>query len=179
MASDRQRRALLRELIEQMRRTNTLTVAMAQSAADRVGLNPTHLNCLNLLSLDGPLTPGQLADATGLTTASITAVLDRLEELGYVRRERDTADRRRVLVHLEYGPVEQRVAAAFTPLIRSWSKLVAGYSEEQLRLLLDFFRANQDVMAAELAALRAGRTAGRGAGRTAGRPRATRAARAD
>ena len=71
------------------------------------------------------------------------------------------------------------MAAAFTPLIRSWSKLVAGYSEEQLRLLVDFFRANQDVMAAELAALRAGRTAGRGAGRTAGRPRATRAARAD
>jgi hypothetical protein len=34
MASDRQRRALLRELIEQMRRTNTLTVAMAQSAAE-------------------------------------------------------------------------------------------------------------------------------------------------
>ena len=35
------------------------------------------------------MTAGDLARATGLTTASITGVIDRLEEGGYVRRERD------------------------------------------------------------------------------------------
>ncbi len=55
---------------------------MGQAAADRIGINATDLNCLNLLSFSGQMTAGQLAKATGLTTASITGVIDRLEEAG-------------------------------------------------------------------------------------------------
>jgi len=74
--------------------SSTTASPAAVKAAGRIGINPTDLNCLNILSLAGQLTPGQLAQATGLTTASITGVADRLEAAGYVRRERDTADRR-------------------------------------------------------------------------------------
>ena len=38
----------------------------------------------------GPLTAGQLAELTGLTTGAITGVIDRLEKAGFVRRERPT-----------------------------------------------------------------------------------------
>ena len=74
---------------ESLRRTSSFMHLMSQAAAERIGINPTDLNCLNILSLGGKLTAGQLAQATGLTTASITGVVDRLEEAGYVRRERD------------------------------------------------------------------------------------------
>ena len=57
---------------------------MSQAAADRIGINATDLNCLNILSFSGHMTAGELARATGLTTASITGVVDRLEEAGYV-----------------------------------------------------------------------------------------------
>ncbi len=55
---------------------------MGQAAADRIGINATDLNCLNILSFSGQLTAGQLAKATGLTTASITGVVGRLAEAG-------------------------------------------------------------------------------------------------
>src|SRR5690242_10555456 len=72
-----------------MRRTGSLMQLMGQAAADRIGINATDLNCLNILSFSGHMTAGELARATGLTTASITGVVDRLEQAGYVRRERD------------------------------------------------------------------------------------------
>src|SRR6266702_2767623 len=67
-----------------MRRTGSLMQLMGQAATDRIGINATDLNCLNILSFSGHMTAGELARATGLTTASITGVVDRLEEAGYV-----------------------------------------------------------------------------------------------
>ena len=77
---------------------------LGQVSAERIGINVTDLNCLNIVALAGPMTAGELARETGLTTASITGVLDRLEEGGFVRRERDPKDRRRVIVKLNAGP---------------------------------------------------------------------------
>jgi len=59
-----------------MRRTGSLMQLMGQAAADRIGINNTDLNCLNILSFSGHMTAGELARATGLTTASITGVID-------------------------------------------------------------------------------------------------------
>src|SRR5215472_13296401 len=75
-----------------VRRTGSLFQLMGQAAADRIGINATDLNCLNILSFRGEMTAGELARETGLTKASITGVTDRLEEAGFVRRERDPAD---------------------------------------------------------------------------------------
>ena len=46
-----------------------------------------------------PLTPGRLGAALELSSGATTAVLDRLERLGHLRRRRDPADRRRVTLH--------------------------------------------------------------------------------
>jgi DNA-binding MarR family transcriptional regulator len=69
-----------------------------QAVAQRLGLGGSDSQFLSLLGLHGPLTPGRLAELTGLTTGTVTGVIDRLERGGYVRRERDAADRRKVLV---------------------------------------------------------------------------------
>lgn len=68
------------------------------AVAQRVGLGVSDSQFLSLLGLHGPLTPGRLAELTGLTTGTVTGVLDRLEKAGFVRRERDVGDRRKVLV---------------------------------------------------------------------------------
>jgi DNA-binding MarR family transcriptional regulator len=68
------------------------------AVAQRVGLGPSDSQFVSLLNLNGPLTPGRLAELTGLTTGTVTGVIDRLETGGFVRRERDATDRRRVLV---------------------------------------------------------------------------------
>ncbi|MBO0885011.1 MAG: winged helix-turn-helix transcriptional regulator [Mycobacterium sp.] len=92
-----------------------------QQIADRVGLRLTDLQCINVLDLMGPSTPGELTRCTGLTTGGVTVMLDRLEKVGYVKREPNPRDRRSVLVHLNpakvqnmyayYGEINQRIAA--------------------------------------------------------------------
>jgi DNA-binding transcriptional ArsR family regulator len=100
------------------------------------------------------MTAGELARATGLTTASITGVLDRLEDGGFVRRERDPKDRRRVIVTLNPGPGLREIGPTFGPLVRAWRDAAAGYSDEELRLLLDFQQRFEGIVRDQLARLR-------------------------
>jgi DNA-binding MarR family transcriptional regulator len=95
-----ERRAkLLTELQRAAQRSTTDGILFHQAVADRLGLHVTDLRCLNLLSLSGPLTAGELGQQTGLgTTGAVTRMVDRLERAGYVRRQRDASDRRKVVV---------------------------------------------------------------------------------
>lgn len=136
------------------RKTAALMQLMGQAAADRIGLNATDLNCLNILSFSGQMTAGELARATGLTTASITGVADRLEEAGYVRRERDPKDRRRVVIRLVLERALQDVAPVFLPLILGWQGVVIRYTDDELRLIVEFYGLMEEVIRAHLARLR-------------------------
>ena len=137
-----------------MRRTGSLMQLMGQAAADRIGINATDLNCLNILSFSGHMTAGELARATGLTTASITGVVDRLEEAGYVSRERDPRDRRRVVVTLSLDQAMRNVASVFLPVMRDWRELATRYSDDELRLIVDFYGRMEQVFRNHLIRLR-------------------------
>ena len=137
-----------------MRRTGSLMQLMGQAAADRIGINSTDLNCLNILSFSGHMTAGELAKATGLTTASITGVIDRLEEAGFVRRERDPHDRRRVVVRLSLDKAVSDVASVFAPMLRDWREMATRYSDDELRLIVDFYGRVEQVFRKHLLRLR-------------------------
>src|SRR5580692_3862465 len=123
-----ERARLAMEFVAAIRQTGSLMHLMSQAAADRIGINATDLNCLNILSFSGQMTAGELARATGLTTASITGVIDRLEQSGFVRRERDAGDRRRVLVHLNVPRALGTVGPVFGPMMGAWQRIAAQYS---------------------------------------------------
>ena len=137
-----------------LRGTGSLMTLMTQAAADRIGINATDLNCLNILSFRGQMTAGELARATGLTTASITGVVDRLEEAGYVTRERDPHDRRRVVVKLVVDRAMHDVANLFLPMMRAWREMAARYSDDELRLIVDYYARVEQVLREHLDRLR-------------------------
>jgi DNA-binding transcriptional ArsR family regulator len=139
---------------ESLRRTISFMHLMSQAAAQRIGVNPTDLNVLNILSLGGRLTAGQLAQATGLTTASITGVVDRLEQAGYVRRERDRSDRRRVVINLILEPVLRDVVTVFAPMLEQWKTVADGYTDEELELIIGFQAKSEQVLRDQLIRLR-------------------------
>ena len=137
-----------------MRQTCALIQLMTQAAADRVGINATDMQCLNILSFRGQMTAGELAKATGLTTASITGVVDRLEEAGYVTRERDPHDRRRVVVKIVLDRALRDVASVFLPTLRAWREMAARYSDDELRLIVDYYGRMEEILREHLARLR-------------------------
>src|SRR5215469_10923449 len=137
------RRTGRRELADQLflagREHGAATVMFHASLAGQHGLAATDTKTLDTLLRLGPLTAGELAQHTGLATASVTALIDRLERKGMVRRARDPQDRRRVIVE----PVRKQSAAddaLFTSIRRSYEGLLDRYTEEQLETILDFLR---------------------------------------
>jgi DNA-binding MarR family transcriptional regulator len=79
-------------------------LALAEPLQERlwqqVGITLTQLSVLRHLRR-GPQTAGRLGQMAGLSPASLTHLVDRLEARGLVRRRRDSADRRQVEVHLQ------------------------------------------------------------------------------
>jgi DNA-binding MarR family transcriptional regulator len=149
-----ERQRLETDFLLALRRAGSIMQLLGQMSAERIGINVTDLNCLNIVALTGSMTAGDLARATGLTTASITGVLDRLEEGGFVQRERDPHDRRRVIVKLNAGPGLREIGPTFGPLLKAWRATAAGYSDDDLRLLLEFQRRFEEIVREQLARLR-------------------------
>src|SRR5579872_4079949 len=89
------------------RQLSAYTLLFHQAVAEHLGLNVTDLKCLDLARSEARLTPSRLAEVTGLTTAAVTTILDRLEQAGFVRRERDPSDRRKILVKPLAGRAEE------------------------------------------------------------------------
>jgi DNA-binding MarR family transcriptional regulator len=79
-----------------------------------------------------------------LTTGAVTAVIDRLEQIGFVHRVADPGDRRRVLVELTPPGVET-IAELMGPLAEQGRSLLSAYSDDQLELLLEFTRAGREM----------------------------------
>ena len=128
---------LLAELGQVMQAYQRAIDVLDQRVADRLGLNRTDMRCLELLFAPEPLSPGELATAAGLTTGGVTTAIDRLERAGYVARERDSADRRRVTVH----PTEQArriVAEIYGPIVTEGDAHLARYDDATLRHMIEF-----------------------------------------
>ena len=149
------REALLVALEQAMRKSTAQGVLFSQAVAARLGITSSDLECLDTICLNGRVTAGELAAATGLTTGAITGVIDRLEQAGFARRERDATDRRKVFV-CPLPAVERRVAPLYRSLQQTVAAELASYADKELALLLDFFTRAGQTMITEIAKLRNG-----------------------
>ena len=142
------------ELLTESRRYLAAYVLFNQAVADHLGLHPTDVQALSLLTAaPGPLTVKQVADLTGLTTGSATRLVDRLERGGYVVREPDQRDRRRVLI----VPVPERigrVTAVWDDLGQTWRTLLDDHSEDELEVITRHMRRAHELSHVQMARLR-------------------------
>jgi DNA-binding MarR family transcriptional regulator len=133
---------------------STLTVLFHTAIAERLGLNPSDHKVADILALaDEPLTAGRLAELTSLTTGAITGVLDRLENAGFVVREHDPSDRRRIIVRLLPDRVPE-VVGLFDPIGARLNELCSTYTTQQLSVVLDFMVRSAEVVKASAEELR-------------------------
>jgi DNA-binding MarR family transcriptional regulator len=140
--SNENRAQQFESLNREIRRFIANAVLFNQQVADKIGLNATDYQVLNLLELRGQATPGELAVLTTLTTGGVTLALDRLESAGYIRRERNRQDRRSYVVRAV--PAKLRSLGKFYHSVNEgMARLFNSYSEKQVDAILEFFqRAN-------------------------------------
>jgi DNA-binding MarR family transcriptional regulator len=134
----RERAELLAALNDEFRQLATATILFHQAVADRLGMNVTDHKCADILLRAGPITAGELARRTGLTTGAITGVTDRLERAGFVRRVRDPGDRRRVIIEPLPQRIEREIGPLFESMARAMAELCAHYSTQELAVIRDF-----------------------------------------
>jgi DNA-binding MarR family transcriptional regulator len=130
------------ELLEQLamagRASSVATVMFHTAVAAKQGLSASEEKALDLLERSGPLTAGELARQSGLAPASVTGLINRLEQKGFARRIQNPSDRRSILVEVDVERMYARVAPLFANWVRSLEELYAGYSDEQLEVILHF-----------------------------------------
>ena len=146
-------RAALEQALEQaLRRTSAQGVMISQAVAAKVGIASSDLECLDIIYMEGPVTAGRLAEATGLTTGAITGLIDRLERAGFAERTRDPGDRRKVLVQA-LPAADSRIGPLYGSLQQAMQRLYARYSKAELELILDFTQRCHEVAVQETARL--------------------------
>ncbi len=153
--SQEKRAEVLGELARELRQFNGLGASFFRAAAAQIGMTVTDMQVIDILESTGPSTAGQLADLTGLTTGAITGMLNRLEEAGLVRRERDPNDGRRVIVRLAKGKDERHeIGPIFDSLGKAWDEMASHYNDEQITFLLEFLKRSNALSRKEIVRLR-------------------------
>jgi DNA-binding MarR family transcriptional regulator len=140
------RERLLVALDEAIRKLGAQAVLVSELVASRVGLNCTDLECLDLLHLAGPTTAGQVSAHSGLTTGATTAVIDRLERAGFVRRRRDPDDRRVVLVEVLDNCLPE-VAPLYRSLQEDLVKVNGRYTNRDLAVVARYMTEANEALA--------------------------------
>jgi len=132
------RAELLERLAMAGRASSVATVMFHTAVAAKQGLSASEEKALDLLERSGPLTAGELARQSGLAPASVTGLINRLEQKGFARRIQNPSDRRSVLVEVDTERMYARLAPLFADWVRLLEELYAGYSDEQLEVILHF-----------------------------------------
>ena len=136
-SSQPDRSRAVEDLMVGLRRVTGISVLVSQAMAERLGINATDLECVDFLLLRGPQTAGAIAEHSGLTTGAVTGIIDRLQRAKLARRARDRTDRRKVRVAATQD-ADARVKRIAAPVKAAMASVLKDYSEEDLRLLLDF-----------------------------------------
>ena len=136
---------LIGELLAAVRANQNATDQMDDAAARGMGVNRTDARCLDTIEQFGPITAGRLAEAAGLTTGAVTAVIDRLVAKGYLRRVADPTDRRRVMVEVTEA-LEERAGRYYGPLAELAFPFLSGYSNAELETIAGFLRASTEIV---------------------------------
>jgi DNA-binding MarR family transcriptional regulator len=143
------------ELSYKLRELGSAFEALSKATAPHIGLNKTDMQALDLVVRTGGLTAGQLAERLCVTTAAMTAVLDRLERSHLAIRVEDSEDRRRVVVRPTARA--RRGCGLLVSFQSDLFAILARYSESELAALEDFMDAVALGMSKRTAELREGR----------------------
>jgi DNA-binding MarR family transcriptional regulator len=140
------RSRLNRAIKESLRDLGAQLSLLNHSVGARLDLKATDLECLDLISRYGPLSPSTLARRAGLHPATMTGILDRLERDDWIDRGRDPSDRRGVVVQVARGRAAEvlRLYLVDSGMNAAMDQICAEYEDKELELLAGFLRRTAD-----------------------------------
>lgn len=132
------REELTGEIQQRLIRFIAEVVLYNHAVSAKVGLGASDSQFMTLLQAYGPLTPRQLAEHTGLTSGTVTGVIDRLESHGFVTRRPDPGDRRKVVVTPSLEAIQDKLVPLYADQGERMQGVLASRSVEELRTISEF-----------------------------------------
>jgi DNA-binding MarR family transcriptional regulator len=137
------------EVITLVRRLSVELDAMGSRFAEMHGLGRTDVRAIvaimDAARSGSALTAGALGAAVDLSSASVTALVDRLERAGHVQRVRDPSDRRRVVLEISDSAMAAG-GAFFGGLQRDLLAAMEDYTDEELAVVRRFLDRMTEVV---------------------------------
>jgi DNA-binding MarR family transcriptional regulator len=137
----RDRRRLITSIKDSLRELGNQLSLLNHQVGAQLDLRDVDLDCLDVISRYGPLSPTALARRAGLHPATMTGILDRLQRAGWVVRERDPdgPDRRAVAVRA-LRDRNAELYRLYSGMNDSMDRICGGYSDAELAMLVGFLR---------------------------------------
>jgi len=136
-APARERRRKVAAATSALRDLRIELAALNHRVGARVQLRDLDFDCLDVISRFGPISPTALAARMGVHAATMTGVLNRLEEAGWVTRDRAQADRRAVVLSTAPGRGRE-IYAEFEPMNSRMGMIFAEYTDDELDTIVGF-----------------------------------------
>ena len=158
-----QQRRLTNEVKQHLRELNNQVALLNRQVGGVLEIRDVDLDCLDLISRHGPLSPSTVAKSARMHPATMTGILDRLERAGWITRERDPNDRRSVLVRAVPSRAHE-LFGQYAGMNSSMDDLCASFDEKELAVISRFLGRAADAGRAANAALtdKSGSDAGSG-----------------
>jgi DNA-binding MarR family transcriptional regulator len=113
-------------ILRSLRRIMRAVDVQSRRLAAEYSITGPQVICLQTVHEDGPMTVTAMAKLVHLSTSTVVGIIDRLEQRGWVQRERSTKDRRQILIHVTDegrallasvpSPLQERLAGGLAEL---------------------------------------------------------------
>jgi len=140
----------VRRATELIREVREVSQEFELHVGRQLTVNPTDLQAMEHHIQSGPLGPTELARRLGISTAAVTAVVDRLVALGHVTRTQHPTDRRGIVVVPAPASVT-RAMEALIPMIRGIDGVLDDFEPDEqatitayLEQVLSVYRAQME-----------------------------------
>ena len=127
-------------IAEHGREFSDVTLLMHEHIAAKAGLSGADHKYLGILMQRGPMTAGQLASHTGLTTGAATAMIDRLEKKKLVKRDFDKTDRRKIVIVPNYENTMKLLGGMFSEVKSKITSVMASFTDNETEVIERYLR---------------------------------------
>jgi len=144
---------VLKDIHDGIKAMSTHAVLRSGLIAKKLGINTTDLECLEILLNNGTLSAGELGEKARLTTGAVTKMIDRLENAGFLERDFQKSDRRKVFVKLNTENVTNKVFPLYASLAQNMDNALSKYTIAELELVSNFIQISLKISQADLETL--------------------------
>ncbi|MCD8540619.1 MAG: MarR family transcriptional regulator [Leadbetterella sp.] len=133
----------LRKLSQQYAYTS---LQMHENIGKKIGLAGTDHKYLGFFIRKGPMTAGELAVLTGLTTGAVTGLIDRFERKKLVKRQHDKTDRRKIIIIPDPDKIKSLISPFYQDFQDHTDHLFSSFSVLELNTLERYFQYALEIM---------------------------------